>query len=133
MRTENSAVAATARDAVGLRTALKIMELWGATQDEMTRILRISRSTLARAKSDSSSGRVQLDSDQLERISLVLNIHAALRLIFENPANLYGFVSKPNSNPFFNGRRPLDVMSEGSFINLYETARRIDSLRGGLW
>ena len=133
METENAAAAATAREAVGLRTALKIMELWGATQDEMTRILRISRSNLARAKTGNSSGRVQLDSDQLERISLVLNIHAALRLLFENPANLYGFVAKPNGNPFFNGRRPLDVMSEGSFINLYETARRIDSLRGGLW
>ena len=61
----------------------------------------------------------------------MLNIHAALRMIFDNPDNLYGFVNMVNHNPFFNGRTPLAIMGTGDFAALYETYKRIDSLRGG--
>lgn len=116
---------------VGLRAAMKIMERWGASRDQMGRILRVSGSSLARAKAGNET--IGLDNDQLDRISYVLNIHAALRLIFDNPDNVYGFVNLPNNNAFFNGRRPLDVISDGSFAALYETFRRIDGLRGAMW
>jgi hypothetical protein len=69
----------------------------------------------------------------LERISLVLNIHATLRLVFENPDNAYGFASMPNHNDFFNGRTPLEILSQGSMISLYETYRRIHGLRNTQW
>jgi len=116
---------------IGLRTAMKIMERWGASREQMARILRVSGSTLARAKAGSEG--IGLDNDQLDRISYVLNIHATLRLIFDNPDNVYGFVKLPNNNAFFNGRPPLDVMADGSFASLYETFRRIDGLRGAMW
>ena len=109
--------------ASGLRAAMNIMERWGATREQMGKILRVSASTLARSKANTGEG-AKLDDDQLDRISHVLNIHAALRTLFENPANLYGF---------FNGRSPLDVMSDGSFASLYETHRHIDGLRGAQW
>lgn len=48
---------------------------------------------------------MSLDDDQLARISLVLNIHASLRTIFDNPDNVYGFPSMNNHNPFFDGVR----------------------------
>lgn len=118
--------------ASGLRTAMNIMERWGATREQMGKILRVSASTLARSKAGAGSG-AKLDDDQLDRISHVLNIHAALRTLFENPANLYGFVAMPNQNGFFNGRSPLEVMSDGSFASLYETHRHIDGLRGAQW
>lgn len=35
-----------------------------------------------------------------------LNIHAALRLAFDNPENVYGFPSMENRNEFFNGHAP---------------------------
>jgi hypothetical protein len=60
-------------------------------------------------------------------------MHSALRLVFDNPENLYGFVKLPNHNEFFNGRAPLEVMAQGDMISLYETFRRLDALRGGLW
>lgn len=116
---------------VGLRTAMKIMERWGASREQMARILRVSGSTLARAKAGNEG--IGLDNDQLDRISYVLNIHATLRLIFDNPDNVYGFIKLPNNNVFFNGRAPLDVMTGGSFASLYETFRHIDGLRGAMW
>ncbi|WP_455887309.1 antitoxin Xre-like helix-turn-helix domain-containing protein [Pseudomonas rustica] len=116
---------------IGLRTAVNIMEKWGATARQIESVLRISRSTYTRVKSPERA--MSLDDDQLARISLVLNIHASLRTIFDNPDNVYGFPSMNNHNSFFDGRSPLEVMAPGSFIQLYETFRRIDALRGAQW
>ncbi|WP_372876698.1 antitoxin Xre-like helix-turn-helix domain-containing protein [Pseudomonas sp.] len=117
----------------GLRAALNILDKWGASSEQACRVLRISRSTYTRARQRDSQWSVGLDADQLQRISMVLNIHAALRLVFDNPENVYGFPSMENRNEFFNGRAPLDIMAQGDMISLYETFRRIDALRGGQW
>lgn len=117
----------------GLRAALNILDKWKASSEQACRVLRISRSTYSRARHGDSQWSVGLDADQLQRISLVLNIHAALRVVFDNPENVYGFASMANRNPFFNGRAPLDIMAQGDMISLYETFRRIDALRGAQW
>lgn len=117
----------------GLRAALNILEKWRASSDQACRILRISRSTYTRARQREAQWSVGLDADQLQRISMVLNIHAALRLIFDNPENVYGFPSMENHNEFFNGRTPLEIMAQGDMISLYETFRRIDALRAAQW
>lgn len=117
----------------GLRVAVGILEKWQASGEQACRVLRISRSTYTRAKQGGSQWSVSLDADQMQRISFVLNIHAALRLVFDNPENVYGFATMANDNSFFNGRTPLEVMSQGDMISLYETFRRIDVLRGAQW
>jgi hypothetical protein len=117
----------------GLRVALNILDKWGASSEQACRVLRISRSTYTRARQRDSAWSVGLDADQLQRISMVLNIHAALRLVFDNPENVYGFPSMENRNEFFNGRAPLDIMAQGDMISLYETFRRINALRGAQW
>lgn len=117
----------------GLRTALRILDKWDASSEQACRILRISRSTYTRAKQTGSEWSVGLDMDQMHRISFVLNIHAALRTVFDNPDNVYGFPSMENDNEFFNGRKPLDIMAQGDIVSLYETFRRVDALRGAQW
>lgn len=119
--------------ATGLKAAVNILEKWHATTDQACNILRISRSTHARAKLRDAAWSVSLDSDQMQRVSFVLNIHAALRMVFDNPENVYGFPTMANHNGFFNGRSPLEVMAQGDMISLYESFRRIDSLRGAQW
>ncbi|KAA0696685.1 DUF2384 domain-containing protein [Halopseudomonas laoshanensis] len=119
--------------ATGLRTAVAILDRWGATGEQGEAILRVSHSTYARAKRKDGLASINLDRDQLTRVSFVLNMHAALRTIFDNPENLYGFMRMPNDNAFFFGRSPLEVMGEGDIVAVYETFRRIDALRGGQW
>lgn len=128
-----AAVLSKTQSVTGLRAALRILDKWQASSEQACHILRISRSTYTRARQDDAAWSVTLDMDQIHRISFVLNIHAALRTIFDNPENVYGFPSLQNHNEFFNGRTPLEIMAQGDIISLYETFRRIDALRGAQW
>ncbi|WP_346797976.1 antitoxin Xre-like helix-turn-helix domain-containing protein [Halomonas sp. Bachu 37] len=125
--THDKTVAAT-----GLKAAVRILEKWNASGEQGEAILRVSHSTYAKAK-NGSMHEIKLDRDQLTRISYILNIHAALRIVFDNPDNLYGFMKMANGNPFFAGRSPLEIMGSGDFAAIYETFKRIDALRGSQW
>ena len=115
----------------GLKAAFNIMEKWGCTLEQKRAILSMRKSTFYNYSHNPEKASLSLD--QIERISYLLNIHAALRVVFDNPKNVYGFMSLKNDNPFFNGKSPLEILSTGSFGNLYETFRRIDTLRSGGW
>lgn len=114
----------TDQSGVILRTALRVLEKWKATTEQASNVLRVSRSSISRAHQGKS---VELDRDQLERASIVLNCHASLRLAFDNPENVYGFMGLENQNEFFNGRKPLEIMAQGDLLSLLETYKRIDA------
>ncbi|MCL5425653.1 antitoxin Xre-like helix-turn-helix domain-containing protein [Halomonas sp. AOP13-D3-9] len=132
MQTAQNIAQNRAAAAAGLKAAVRILDKWRASGEQGEAILRVSHSTYARARRGDIA-EIKLDSDQLTRISYLLNIHASLRVIFDNPENLYGFVNMINHNPYFNGRTPLEIMGSGDFAALYETFKRVDSLRGGQW
>lgn len=51
----------------------------------------------------------ELDGERRARGREILEVHAALRLLFpQNSGHRYGWVAAPNAH--FEGRRPLDVM-----------------------
>ncbi|SDU83993.1 hypothetical protein SAMN05216363_2147 [Pseudomonas sihuiensis] len=110
-----------------LPAALNILDKWKVSCEQACQVLRISRSTYNRASQKHSAPAVSLDADQMQRISLVLNIHAVLRLVFDDPDNDYGFPSMENRNEFFNGRTPLEIMVQGDMVTLYEPFRQIDA------
>jgi len=118
------------KSAIGLRAAINILDKWGAGVTQTSSVLRISASTFASVQSkEDTDWSTSFDADVMQRISLVLNIHSALRSIFDNPDNVYGFAGMRNDNYFFNGRSPLEVMAQGDLVSLHETFRCIDSLR----
>jgi hypothetical protein len=47
-----------------------------------------------------------------QRLSLILNIHTELRLIFSNPMNVYGFMTMINNNSPFLGKKPIEIASQ---------------------
>ena len=108
-----------------------ILDKWESSAAQKQAILGIPRSSFHRYQKDPST--VSLSSDQLERLSYIANIHQALRIVFSNPDNVYGFMGMINNNPYFNGRTPLSIISTGSFGSLYEVFKRIDSMRNGQW
>lgn len=128
METSNHAVMSRQQAAVALRVAVRILRGWQATVQQACRILRVSPATYYSASRDQVSSR-RLDLDQQQRVSLVLNIHASLRTVFTNPANVSSFPVLKNDNPFFDGRSPLDIMAQGDLISLYEAYKRIDQMK----
>ena len=123
--------ALTINHAAAFKMAVNILDKWGCSVQQRLAILSISKSTYHRYVKD--DGAVSLNSDQLERLSYLANIHQALRLVFSNPDNVYGFMGMVNNNPYFNGRTPLSIISTGNFGALYEVFKRIDSMRSGQW
>lgn len=108
-----------------------ILDKWGCSAVEKYTIMGISKSAYYRYQADPST--VSLSNDQLERVSYLANIHQALRMVFSNSDNIYGFMKMVNNNPYFNGRTPLSLIATGQFGALYEVAKRVDSMRSGQW
>ncbi|MGL4428497.1 MAG: MbcA/ParS/Xre antitoxin family protein [Silvania sp.] len=119
------------RDLIAIRAAMNILEKWGCTTEQQQNILQLSRAALYKYRhSDTQSA--SLSHDQLTRVSYLLNMHSALRIVFSNPENVYGFMTMANHNAYFNGATPLSFIAGGEFGNLHEVAKRVDVLRGGL-
>ena len=83
----------------GLKASLNILDKWGASTDQAINILQLGRATYFNVKKDPT--RANLNNDQIERLSYLLNMHQALRLVFDNPENVYGFMGFENNNEFF--------------------------------
>jgi hypothetical protein len=98
--------------AVGLKAALAILEKWQASLEQQQRILALPAET-------------PLSEQQVERISYLLNIHARLRTIFDNPRNQSDFMSMPNGHPPFGGHSPLEYISGGDLLALRRTWKHI--------
>jgi hypothetical protein len=115
----------------GLKVVLNILQKWHCSEGEKLALLGIKRSTLHKYQDDPTSARIT--PDLAERISYLLNMHQALRILFSNPENIYGFVRLPNISYPFNGLSPMAYMQSGRCAALYEVFRHLDGLRGGQW
>lgn len=64
-----------------------------------------------------------------QRLSLILNIHANLRLLFSNSKNIYGFMRMVNKNSPFEGQKPIDVATQNldGLCNVYNAISSIGS------
>ncbi len=68
--------------------------------------------------------------DQLERLSLLLGIYKALRLLFSDDATGVRWLKAGNTDPDFAGQSPLDRMRRGSIEDLFAVRRYLDGWRG---
>jgi hypothetical protein len=119
------------RALIAVRAAMKILDKWKCSAEKQQNILQLSRAAFYKYRNEETKT-ASLSHDQLTRISYLLNMHSALRIVFTNPDNIYGFMTMKNDNAFFNGVSPLSVIESGEFGNLHEVAKRVDVLRGGV-
>lgn len=117
------------QEAVGtaMKTTLRILDIWGCEPEQVQAILQIPTSAYYEYKKYPE--RASLTQKQIIRLSCILNIHAALRIIFENPDNVDAAMSMPNNGAFFNGATPLSLVATGDFDNLQEVSKRIEAMR----
>jgi len=111
------------------RACLNLFRLWGVTDDQAATILDVPRRTFARWKAG-GPGRVGRDGrDGRARLSNLMGIHKALRIVFRDPARGYAWVKAPNDA--FGGASALDVMLGGELTDLMRVRRYLDAERGG--
>jgi hypothetical protein len=117
----------------GLRTFARIADRWKlSAADAMALLGMESRSTyyelLKRAR---GSREIKgLSKDQLDRLSYVLGIYEAIRVLFPHSEETRdSWVSRSNAAPMFAGRSPLEIM-RSSMIGLYQTFSHLAAARG---
>lgn len=110
------------------RIFLGIADKWDLTVDDRTRLLGgISQATYHNWKNKNV---FTLSHDQLERLSLILGIWKALRLLFANIDDGVRWLKAANTDMPFSGQSPLATMLRGSIDDLYAVRRYLDGWRG---
>jgi hypothetical protein len=103
----------------------RIMELWGASNAEMRRILG---SPPERTFYEWKAGRVRrMPDDTLRRIGYVAGIYKALQILYADPAQADGWVRRPNRQ--FGGQMPLQRMAAGDVTDLAAVRAYLDAAR----
>jgi hypothetical protein len=122
----------TAQTGAGLRTFARIIERWKLPSADAMALLGVdSRSTyyelLKRAR---ESKEVKgLSKDQLDRLSYLLGIYEAIRVLFPHSEESRDeWVSRANTAPLFGGRSPVEMMRSG-MIGLYQTFAHLTAAR----
>lgn len=115
--------------AAGFRTFTGIADEWALSVADRTRLLGdLAESTYHKWR----SGKIgETSRDQLERLSLILGIYKALRLLFNDEATGVRWLRGVNTDSAFAGRSPLARMLDGSIDDLYAVRRYLDAWRGG--
>jgi Protein of unknown function (DUF2384) len=116
-----------------LRTFAVLAEAWKLSESQRLSILGFpGRSTfhlwLAKARGQQE---VLLPVDTLLRLSAVLGIHKALRILFARSEDEQAWLKKPHDALVFGGHPPLDLLTNGTQDGLMLVRRYLDGWRGG--
>lgn len=114
-----------AEGAAMLRAALTLFGKWDITDDEAATLLDLPVRTYRRWKTGQLG---RLDRDTKARLSNILGIHKALRLLFTEPQRSYAWIKAPNA--VYGGRTALDVMLGGELTDLMRVRHYLDAERG---
>ena len=108
------------------RAARNLFERWRLTDAQASTLLDLPQRTFARWKTGALG---RMGRDQKSRLSNLMGIHKALRIIFTEPERAYGWVHQPNDA--FGGRTALEIMLGGELTDLMRVRRYLDAERGG--
>jgi hypothetical protein len=108
------------------RAAVNLFRLWQMTDEEAAVLLDVPVRTYRRWKAE---GPGRLDRDTKARLSNLVGIHKALRLIFREPSRGYAWIRA--ANEAFGDRSAREVMLGGELTDLMRVRRYLDAERGG--
>ncbi|MGV8935611.1 MAG: MbcA/ParS/Xre antitoxin family protein [Allorhizobium sp.] len=108
------------------RASLNLFRLWALSDEQAAILLDMPVRSYRRWK---SGERGRIDRDGKARLSNLMGIHKALRLIFREPQRGYDWIRAENTA--FDGRPALDVMLGGELTDLMRVRRYLDAERSG--
>lgn len=113
---------------VALKAFFAITDAWGCTPEEQRILLGgVGKTTYYRYR---GLPEIQLPQDTLERISYVMGIYKALRVLLPSEAQANGWVRRPNQGAPFQGQSALQRMLAGQVVDLADVRRYLDGWRG---
>jgi hypothetical protein len=120
-------VATTNKNAIALKAFFGITEKWQLSSEQERVLLGIPKATYYRWKQQMDGA---LSQDTIERISYILGIYKALRILLPNEKAANAWVHKPNQAPLFCGNTALAKLMKGHVIDLADVRRYLDAERG---
>jgi hypothetical protein len=114
-----------AEGAAMFRAVLNLVDKWDLTDEQAGTLLDMPLRTFRRWKAGQPG---RLDRDAKARLSNLLGMHKALRILFREPARGYRWIKAPNAA--FAGASALEVMLGGELTDLMRVRRYLDSERG---
>jgi hypothetical protein len=127
-KTERDRLSASAAKAF-----LNTMKLWKVRDEDACQLLTLSRAAFSGMKKRLAEGPDirSLDQDRLTRISYLIGIFKALRILHGTEL-ADRWVHLPNSNRIFRGATPLDYMIHGGMPAIAMVRSLLDARRGGI-
>ena len=104
------------------RAALNLFGKWGLTDEQAATLLDMPLRTYRRWKAE---GAGRLSRDGRARLSNLIGIHKALRIIFTETTRCYAWVKAANAT--FGGASALDIMLGGELTDLMRVRRYLDA------
>lgn len=114
-----------AEGAAMLRAVITLFGKWAITDEEAAVLLDLPVRTYRRWKAGQPG---RLDRDIKARLSNIMGIHKALRILFTDPQRGYDWIRAANAD--FAGRTALQMMLGGELTDLMRVRRYLDAERG---
>ncbi len=108
------------------RAALNLFGKWELTDEQAATLLDLPLRTYRRWKAE---GPGRISRDGRARLSNLMGIHKALRIIFLEPGRGYAWIRAANDT--FGGASALGVMLGGELTDIMRVRRTLDAERGG--
>lgn len=115
-----------AEGAAMFRAAVNLFSKWDVTDEQAATLLDLPLRSYRRWKAG-DLGRI--DRDTKARLSNLMGIHKALRIVFREAARGYAWIRA--ANDAFGERSALDVMLGGELTDLMRVRRYLDAERSG--
>lgn len=108
------------------RAALNLFRKWELTDEQAATLLDMPVRTYRRWKAE---GPGRISRDGCARLSNLMGIHKALRIIFSEASRGHAWIRA--ANQAFGGASALDVMLGGELTDIMRVRRYLDTERGG--
>lgn len=108
------------------RAVINLFGKWALTDEQAATLLDMPLRTFRRWKAE---GPGRISRDGRARLSNLMGIHKALRIIFTEAQRGYAWIKADNAA--FAGASALDVMLGGELTDIMRMRRYLDAVRGG--
>ncbi len=115
------------KNSVALKAFFAITQKWQLNSEQERVLLGTPKATFYRWKQQRDGA---LSQDTLERISYILGIYKALRILLPTEKMANTWIHKPNLAPLFSGHSALDKLLKGRVVDLADVRRYLDAERG---